>query len=142
MTIGEIKAEVLKLMNINEALNLSALDVGTLYDDPTYAGYLYSMPPAINRALDRFYLTEAYEGTERISTDTSDETDIESLEGDLSPELVRLIPLYVVSEVFSAEEPSYSAEKRNEFEILLEGYLKSSRYSERQTQVEVVEKVW
>lgn len=139
MLLGEVKAEALRIMNVNPNMQISYLDIDGLKNDPTYVGYLSAMNGAINRALDRFYaqgvLTEEAQGVDARTKETLDLKE----EYGISEALCRMIPLYVVGDVFAIEEPSLAAKCRNEFEATLEEYLNAPRF--QQTQVETVFKV-
>lgn len=135
MYLGDVKAEALKIMSVEQFMNISYLDIDGLKNDVTYKGYLYSMIGAINRALDRLYVKEAIVEPIRAITAADKETlDLQDL--GVNDVLARLLPLYVVGDVFAMEEPSVAANNRNMFEAQLEEYLQSPRF--QQTQVETI----
>jgi hypothetical protein len=138
MKLGDIKAEALKIIGINQQMDITYLDVLNLKLDPTYATYLFSMVGAINRALDRFYVKEAIDEPVNITAETMEDTEMTDL--GINDVLARMIPLYVVGDAFATEEPSFAAEKRNEFEGALEEYLHAQRF--QQERVEIVHEVW
>lgn len=138
MFLGDIKAEALKIMNVNTFMNISYMDIDGLKADSTYSGYLYAMIGAINRAFDRFYIKEAVEEPiQAISVETPEETDMRTY--GLNDVLARMIPLFIVGDIFAMEEPGISANNRNLFEASLEEYLDAKRT--RQTQVESIYRV-
>lgn len=138
MKLGDIKAEALKIIGINQQMDITYLDVLNLKLDPTYATYLFSMVGAINRALDRLYVKEAIDEPVSVTVETMEDTEMSDL--GVNDVLARMIPLYVVGDVFATEEPSFAAEKRNEFESALEEYLHAQRF--QQERVEIVHEVW
>lgn len=138
MKLGDIKAEALKIIGVNQQMDITYLDIPTLKTDPTYATYLFSMNGAINRALDRFFVTGAMNSSTSIGSETMEDTEMSDI--GVNDVLARMIPLYVVGDVFATEEPSFAAEKRNEFESALEEYLYAQRF--QQEQVEIVHEVW
>ena len=121
MLLGEIKAEALTLMGIN-TLNASYPDIDNLKSHPTYSGYLYAMVGAINRALDRFVTVGAIDDGERITHKTSETNEL-----GIDDALARIIPYYIVGEVFAIDEPNVSANCRSMFEQLLEEYVGANR---------------
>ena len=136
MYLGEVKAEALKIMNINSFMNISYLDIDGLKEDGTYAGYLYAMNGALNRAFDRFYIKEAIAEpiASAVTVETPETLDLNEL--GINDVLARMLPSYLVSEVFAMDEPEVAAYHRNIFESSLEEYLGSQRF--QQTQVETV----
>lgn len=120
LTIGELKAQALMLMGINNALNISSGDIDGLKDDPTYGTYVNGMNGAINRCLSRMYMVDALAKEPKILTNGSDEGDSISVYAkDITASLANLIPLYIVGDVFALDEPSLAQNKRNEFEQAL-----------------------
>ena len=135
MYLGDVKAEALKIMNINTFMNISYLDIDSLKEDTTYSGYLYAMNGAINRAFDRFYIKEVIsEPVAAVNVQTPETLDLNEL--GINDVLARMLPSYLVSEVFAMDEPEVAAYHRNIFEGSLEEYLGSQRF--QQTQVETV----
>ena len=121
ITIGELKAQALMLMGINNALNISSGDIEGLKDDPTYGTYIYAMNGAINRCLGRMYTLGVLEEEPKMLTESSLESDTISVYAeDITSTLTNLIPLYIVGDVFALDEPSLAQNKRNEFEQALE----------------------
>lgn len=149
ITIGELKAQALKLMGINNALDISEGDIADLQNDPTYGTYLFGMNGAINRCLGRMYVLGALQvETTRIApkawtegevSKTENNEDISIYAKDINPTLAELIPLYIVSDVFALDEPSVAQNRRNEFEQALEDYVAKSRNTNVETsEVELV----
>ncbi len=135
MLLGDIKAEALKIMGLPGAMNVSYLDVGPLKNDPTYALYLYAMPGAINRAIDRFVVKEVIvRPKEYVTINTPETKDFNEL--GIDDMLCRMLPYFIVGEIYSNDEPVIAANNRNTFEGLLEEYAEHIR--ERQEQVEVI----
>lgn len=135
MYLGDVKAEALKIMNINTFMNISYLDIDGLKEDSTYTGYLYAMNGAINRAFDRFYIKEAVdEPVSAITVTTSETLDLNDL--GINDVLARMLPSFIVSEVFAMDEPEVAAYHRNLFEASVDEYLQAQR--NRQTQVETI----
>lgn len=127
VTIGELKAQALMLMGINNALKISSGDIDGLKDDPTYGTYVNGMNGAINRCLSRMYMVDALAEEPTMLTNDSDESDlISKYAEDVTPSLVNLIPLYIVGDIFALDEPSVAQNKRNEFEDALASYGKNS----------------
>ena len=127
VTIGELKAQALMLMGINNALKISSGDIDGLKDDPTYGTYVNGMNGAINRCLSRMYMVDALTVEPTMLTNDSDESDLISVYAeDLTPSLANLIPLYIVGDIFALDEPSVAQNKRNEFEDALASYGKNS----------------
>lgn len=136
MTVGEIKAEALKLMVANETLDITGGDIVAYKQNPAYASYLYAMVGAINRAFDRLYILGAVnEEIEPITASTDESTDLNATRG-VSNVLLRLIPLYVVGDVYAMDEPQVAANMRNQFEANVEEYLKIP--SKQQQSVNIV----
>ena len=136
MTVGEIKAEALKLMVANDELNITTLDITAYKNNPAYSSYLYAMVGAINRAFDRLYILGAVdEEIAPITVYTPESTDLSETRK-VSGILLRLIPLYVVGDVYAMDEPEIAANMRNQFETNVEEYLKIP--SKQQQSVNVV----
>ena len=121
MYLGDIKAEALTLMGIN-TLNAAYPDIDALKDNPTYSGFLYSMVGAINRALDRFVIVGAIEQAPVIDHKTLETEDI-----GVDSALARIIPYYIVGELYALDEPNIAANCRNIFEQSLEEYVGAIR---------------
>ena len=128
MKLGEVKAEALKLMGLNNELNIEYLDIGALKNDPTYATYLNNMVGAINRAFDRLYILGAIEEAVEIAHDTPEYLDLE--EKGINGILARMLPMYIVSELFALEEPDFAANQRNQFETAVEEYMGAPRFQQ------------
>jgi hypothetical protein len=140
MLLGEVKAEALKIMNINTSMDISYLSISALKSDPTCAGYLYSMTGAINRAFDRLYIKEAVdEPITAISSTTQEKTDLETY--GVNDVLARMVPMFIVGEIFAIEEPEVAANNRNMFESTLEEYVRRKHLQETQGQVETIYRV-
>jgi hypothetical protein len=142
ITIGALKAEALKMMGVNNALNISELDIDSLKNDPTYGTYIYAMTGAINRCLGRMYTAGALEiEPTQAETNTGELKDISSLAEDITRTLANLIPLYIVGDVFALDEPSVAQNKRNEFEQALDEYVLKKAYNNANTsEIELVYK--
>ena len=133
VTIGELKAQALKLMGINNAMNISDAEISGLLNNPTYSTYLYAMNSAINRCLGRMYTVGALEEEpaeirgENITVGgvvlTENVQPISAYAEDITLTLANLIPLYIVGDVFALDEPSVAQNRRNEFEQALEDYV-------------------
>lgn len=138
MVLGEIKAQALMLMGVNNSLNISAGDIVTYKDDPSYGTYINAMNGSINRCLKRLYIVGAL-GKEPTSVTNSDEetTKMTEYASDITDTLAELIPLYVVGDVFAMEESSAAENRRNEFEALLEEYM-NKRAFPAQDKVEII----
>lgn len=133
MLLGDVKAEALKIMGLPGTMNVSYLDVGVLKSDPTYAPYLNAMPGVINRAIDRFVVKEMIPPPkERIASSTPETKDLNDL--GIDDILARIIPYFIVGEVYTSEEPTIAANNRNIFESLTEEY----EGMRRQEQVETI----
>lgn len=133
MVLGEIKAQALMLMGIGGALNITWSDINSYKNDTSYAPYIHAMNGAINRCFSRLYTVGAVdEEIPSVSADTVEYTEIP-----IHDSLAQLIPLYVVGDVFAMEEPSVAQNKRNEFEALLEDYLKKRAFPTNDT-VEII----
>ena len=138
MKIGEIKAEALMIMGINNNANISWTDIESYKEDPTYNTYVHAMVGAINRCLLRFYIVGAIEAKPlSVSTETGEITEITEFSEDVDDILANMIPLYVVGDVFALDEPSVAQNKRNEFEELLAEYIIKRAYP-LQDQVDIV----
>ena len=138
MLLGDVKAEALKIMKINTFMNISYLDIDGLKGDSTYTGYLYAMNGAINRAFDRFYIKEAIDApVAAVTVDTPETLDLQDV--GINDVLARMIPLFIVGDVFAMDEPEIAAQQRNLFETSLEEYLGPQRF--QQTQVETIYEV-
>lgn len=133
ITIGELKAQALLLMGVNNARGISGGDINALKDDPTYGTYIYAMNGAINRCLSRMYMVGAI-GQEpaRVLNTSSETSDLAEYAPDITVTLANLIPLYIVGDVFALDEPSVAQNKRNEFEDAL------ASISDKSGQVELV----
>lgn len=121
MYLGDIKAEALTLMGIN-TLNASYPDIDALKTNPTYQGFLFSMVGAINRALDRFLIVGAIDHAPVIDHQTLESEDIA-----IDSALARIIPYYIVGEIYALDEPNIAANCRNIFEQSLEEYVGANR---------------
>lgn len=136
MTVGGIKAEALKLMVANETLDITDIDITVYKQNPAYASYIYAMTGAINRAFDRLYILGAVdEEIAPITVYTPETTDLIETRK-VSGILLRLIPLFVVGDVYAMDEPAVAANMRNQFEVSVEEYLKIQ--SRQQQIVDVV----
>jgi hypothetical protein len=135
MLLGEIKAEALKLMQVNQSQNISYLDIASLKNDSSVSAFIYAMPGAINRAFDRLYVLEAIEeNINPVTNETPDTYDL--IETGVPNILLRMIPFFVVGEIYSADEPSLASSCRNQFEASVEEFMRMQR--RQQTQVEIV----
>jgi hypothetical protein len=132
MKLGEIKAQALMLMGIGGSLNISYEDIATYKNASSYAPYIHAMSGAIKRCLSRFYTVGAIEKEYEVDATTAENTEI-----DIPTALASIIPLYVVGDVFAMEEPSVAQNKRNEFEMLLDDYLKKRAFQQSE-EIEVI----
>ena len=134
ITIGDLKAQAIKLMGINNAMDITGDEVSGYKNDPTYGTYLHSMNGAINRCLGRMYVVGALEEEPKqvypIATPiqgggviTEDSQGIAWYAEGITFTLANLIPLYIVGDVFALDEPSVAQNRRNEFEQALEDYV-------------------
>lgn len=138
MKLGEIKAQALMLMGVNNSLNISAGDIVTYKDDPSYGTYINAMNGSITRCLKRLYIAGAVSEEPKSVTNYDEETtEMTEYASDITDTLAELIPLYVVGDVFAMEEPSVAENRRNEFEALLEEYL-NKRAFPTQDKVEII----
>ena len=138
MTVGEIKAEALKIMVANDELNIDGLSLTAYKNDPAYSSYIYAMTGAINRAFDRLFILGAIDEKAieyPVTVSTPESTDLHETRG-VSNVLLRMIPLFVVGDVYATDEPDMAANMRNQFEANVEEYLKMQ--SRQQESVEVV----
>lgn len=129
MYLGDVKAEALKLMGLNNELNITYLNISGYKADPTYASYLHSMVGAINRAFDRLYVLNAIDEAVEIAVDTPETLDLNDL--GVGNVLARMLPFYIASELYSLEEPNVAANYRNQFESSVEEYLSSPRFQQK-----------
>jgi hypothetical protein len=129
--LGEIKAMALVKMGIHDTQKISMGDIEGLEQDNTYAPYLNAMLRSIERCIDRFYVKRAIPVRPlRLSYNPGPATKMtEFFDADengskdyVTDDLLRLIPLYIVGDVFSLDEPDYAVSCRNEFESALEEY--------------------
>lgn len=138
MKLGEIKAQALMLMGVNNSLNISWGDIDTYKDDPSYATYIHAMNGAINRCMSRMYIAGALSLEPlNIEQDSDEATEMTAFAKDMTNTLADMMPLYVVGDVFAMEEPSVAQNMRNEFEALLEEYLKKRAFT-AQDKVDIV----
>ena len=138
MNIGEIKAEALMIMGVNNGNNIDWSDIQGLKNNPTYSTYIFAMNGAINRCLKRLYTAGALEREPSKILPSYPESDaLESFASDISATLADMIPLYVVGDVFALDEPDVAQNKRNEFEALLEEYMNKRAFVE-QTEIDVM----
>lgn len=124
ISIGELKAQAIKLMGINNAMDIEGVEIDSYKTDPTYGTYIYAMNGAINRCLSRMYMVGAI-GQEpaRVLNTSSETSDLVEYAPDITVTLANLIPLYIVGDVFALDEPSVAQNRRNEFEQALEDYV-------------------
>lgn len=132
MKIGEIKAEALMLMGVGGSLTITWSDIDNYKTDSSYAPYIHAMNGAINRCLSRLQVVGAIEGYTPVTVETDEITELE-----VPDAVAQLIPLYVVGDVFAMEEPSVAQNKRNEFEALLDDYVKKCVFQQNET-IEIV----
>ena len=117
ITIGELKAQALLLMGVNNARGVSGGDINALKYDPTYGTYIFGMNGAINRCLSRMYMVGALnEQPIQVDNGADEMSDVTEYAPDITLPLANLIPLYIVGDVFALDEPSVAQNKRNEFE--------------------------
>lgn len=135
MLLGEIKAEALKLMQVNQTQNISYLDIDSLKQDSSLSAFIYAMPGAINRAFDRLYVLEAIQ-QEPISITVKTPETYDLSETGIPNILLRMLPFFIVGEIFASDEADIAANYRNQFEAGVEEYLKMQRL--QQTEVEIV----
>jgi hypothetical protein len=140
MTLGEIKAEALKIMVANAEFDVNELDIGMYKQNPAYASYIYAMTGAVNRAFDRLYILGAVdEEILPVSVYTEETADLNATRG-VPNVLLRMIPLFVVGDVYATDDPNMAASCRNQFEANVEEYVKRFRYTS-QDSVEVAYEV-
>jgi hypothetical protein len=138
MVLGEIKAQALMLMGVNNSLNISAGDIDGYKEDPSYGTYINAMNGSINRCLKRLYIVGAVgEEPKSVKNEDAESTKMTEFANDITDTLAELIPLYVVGDVFAMEEPSVAENRRNEFEMLLEEYV-NKRTFPAQDKVEII----
>lgn len=137
MKLGEVKAEALMKMGINNVMNISYGDIEGLKENPTYSTYLHAMVGSINRCMDRFYVKRAItvKPTTAVLSESNEATEMS--EFGVNDTLARLIPLYIVGDVFAIDEPSIAANNRNEFESALEEYVLRMEH-ENEHELEVI----
>lgn len=141
MRLGEIKAQALMLMGVNNGLNISWSDIDTYKDDSSYATYIHAMNGAINRCMNRMYIAGALSASPSNVMSTSLEmTSMTEFSSDMTDTLAGMIPLYVVGDVFAMEEPSVAQNMRNEFEQLLDEYVKYRAFPAQES-IEIVYEV-
>ena len=117
ITIGELKAQALLLMGVNNARGISGGEIDALKDDPTYGTYIFGMNGAINRCLSRMYMVGALsEPPIQVENGADETSDVTEYAKDITLPLANLIPLYIVGDVFALDEPSVAQNRRNEFE--------------------------
>ncbi|MBQ7831804.1 MAG: hypothetical protein IJX30_00570 [Clostridia bacterium] len=139
MKLGEVKADALKLMGIDNLMNVTWGDIDGLKNHPSYATYLFAMVGAIKRALDRFYVKGAIDSPiQTLNDSTAEAADLSDY--GVNDVLARMIPKYVVGELYAMEEPDVAANSRNEFESELEEYLNMQCF--QQETVDVVHPIW
>ena len=127
MTLGEIKAEALKIMVANAELDINDITIAAYKSNPAYSSYVYAMTGAINRAFDRLYIMGAIDQETFITTMTHETTDLSVTAGDrvgVPNILLRMIPLFVVGDVYATDEPNMATSCRNQFEANVEEYVK------------------
>lgn len=140
MTLGEIKAEALKIMVANAEFDVNELDIGMYKQNPAYSSYIYAMTGAVNRAFDRLYILGAVdEEILPVSVYTEETADLNATRG-VPNVLLRMIPLFVVGDIYATDEPNMAASCRNQFEANVEEYVKRFRYTS-QDSVEVAYEV-
>lgn len=140
MTLGEIKAEALKIMVANAEFDVNELDIGMYKQNPAYASYIYAMTGAVNRAFDRLYILDAVdEEILPVSVYTEETADLNATRG-VPNVLLRMIPLFVVGDIYATDEPNMAASCRNQFEANVEEYVKRFRHTS-QDSVEVAYEV-
>jgi hypothetical protein len=138
MVLGEIKAQALMLMGVNNSLNISAGDIVTYKDDPSYGTYINAMNGSITRCLKRLHIAGAVDKEPKsVPKEAEETTEMTEYASDITDTLAELIPLYVVGDVFAMEEPSVAENRRNEFEMLLEEYV-NKRTFPAQDKVEII----
>lgn len=135
MLLGDIKAEALKLMQVNQNENISYLDLDSLKRDSSVAAFIFAMPGAINRAFDRLYVLEAMEeNIPQITNKTPETYDLSEI--GVPSILLRMIPFFVVGEIYATDEPALASSCRNQFEASVEEFMRMQK--RQQTQVEIV----
>ncbi len=140
MTLGKIKAEALRIMVANAELDVNELDIASYKQNPAYASYIFAMTGAINRAFDRLYILGAVdEEIIPVSVYTSEIADLSATRG-VPNILLRMIPLFVVGDVYATDEPNMAANCRNQFEANVEEYIRMRKHAP-QNSVEVVYEV-
>lgn len=134
MLLGDVKAEALKLMGLNNELNITYLNISGYKADPTYASYLHSMVGAINRAFDRLYILGAIDSSVEINDTTPETFDLTEI--GINNVFARMLPLFIVGDVFAIEEPNFAASQRNQFETMVEEYMNAPQF--QQDSVDIV----
>lgn len=138
MTLGEIKAQALMLMGVNNSLYITGTDIDGYKEDPSYATYIHAMNGSISRCLKRLYVVGALsEEPNGINPDSEETTEMTEFASGLTDTMADMIPLYVVGDVFAMEEPSVAENRRNEFEQVLEEYMNKRAYP-AQDKVEII----
>lgn len=121
MRLGDIKAEAIKLIGVNNGMPVSYLDIPGLERKATYAAYLVNMNGAINRGIDRMIVKGVLKDQTYVTSDTKPADELA-----LDDVLARMLPYFIKSEVQAMDEPDAAANARNMFEVLLEDYAQNT----------------
>ena len=118
MTIGEIKKEALKMMFTNQDNEIDSLEMKDLYEDSNYGDHLNNMYGSINRAIIRLKSKGVEYTGERITKDTSDDTEL-----GLEWELCEAIAYFVKGELYEEDKPQEAIMAKNYFEDFVDDWL-------------------
>lgn len=117
MTLGEIKAEVLRVIGANLSEDVSAENIDELLEDESYRSYLVNMTGPLNRCLMVFLRRGVLEKPVSVTRNSPHTLELSVL--GVSDELALVLPLYVASELCVADDYDVSARMRSEFETAL-----------------------
>lgn len=118
MTIEEIKKEALKLMFTNQDNEIDTMTMEELKEDSNYGDYLNDMNGCINRAIVRLKSKGVEYTGERITKDTSDDTEL-----GLEWELCESIAYFIKGELYEESKPQEAIIAKNYFEDFVDDYL-------------------
>lgn len=118
MTLGEVKAEVLRLIGANTSEDIRAENLEEYLGDEKYRLYLVNMVGPINRALSllrrRGAISTPKEGDGRIGHETPGALDM--MELGVGDDFSEILPFYVQSELLRSEDPEAAAMALSAFE--------------------------
>ena len=118
MTLGEVKAETLRLIGVNTSEDIRAEMLGEYLGDEKYRLYLVNMVGPINRGLSLLRRRgacarpEGHDG--RIGHETPGTLDM--MELGVGDELAEILPFYIQSELVRVEDPDAAAMALSAFE--------------------------